>query len=341
MGFTTTSILGVFAMKHYRQLSLKERYQIDALKEMGWHCSAMARRLNRHRSTISRELRRNNPENLPYSARPAQRLSDSRRRSAHKAVFSDKKIIRRIRTLLKLQWSPEQIAGTLAHAHGSRPVSHEWIYRFIRRDKAHGGNLYCHPRHGKRLFRKRYGSRKIQSTIPNRIDIQQRPVCVEQRSRLGDWEGDTIIGADLKSVLVTLVERKSGLLRCAKLKNRHSREVAQTVVQLLKPIRRQVHTITFDNGTEFGRHQHISNELGANIYFAKPYCSWQRGTNENTNGLLRQYFPKKTIFNSISNEEINEAMNRINNRPRKRHGFISPNEIFQKLKKQDSNRCTY
>jgi transposase, IS30 family len=339
MGFTTTSILGVFAMKHYRQLSLKERYQIDALKEMGWRCAAIARRLNRHRSTIGRELRRNRLES-PYSARQAQRLSENRRQLAYKATFSDRSLIRRIRALLRQEWSPEQIVGRLALIYGSRPVSHEWIYRFIRRDEANGGTLYRHLRQGRR-FRKRYGSRRIQSTIPNRVDIQQRPICVAQRCRLGDWEGDTIVGADLKSILVTLVERKSGLLRCAKLNGRHSRPVAQTVVQLLKPLKRQVHTITFDNGTEFGRHQHIAGELNADIYFAKPYCSWQRGANENTNGLLRQYFPKKTIFDRISDEVIQKAMDRINNRPCKRLGFKNPNEVFHELKKQHSKCCTY
>lgn len=314
-------------MKHYRQLGPTERYQIDALNEIGWSQAAIAKRLNRHRSTISRELQRNRVDQL-YRGRTAQKISDIRRRTARKAMFSNKTVIHHIRRKLRQQWSPEQIVGTLS----SRPVSHEWIYRYVKRDKAHGGTLYLHLRQARNPLRKRYGSNAIQSTIPNRIDISHRPTCVDNRSRIGDWEGDTIIGSDFKSVLVTLVERKTGLLRCARLKNRYSREVAKTIVRLLRPFKQHVHTITFDNGTEFGRHQYISTLLDADVYFAKPYCSWQRGSNENTNGLLRQYFPKKTNFNEISEKSLRHAIDRINHRPRKRHGYQSPFEVFQQLK---------
>lgn len=323
-------------MKHYRQLSPTERYQIDALNEIGWSQSSIAKRLNRHRSTISRELKRNSI-NLVYRGQTAQKISHRRRCTAHKAMFTNKTIINHIRRKLRQQWSPEQIVGTLRHC----PVSHQWIYRYIRRDKSQGGTLYLNLRQARNPLRKRYGSNAVQSTIPNRIDISQRPVCVDKRLRIGDWEGDTVIGSDLKSILVTLVERKTGLLRCAKLKSRHSRQVAQTIVRLLKPFKKHVHTITFDNGTEFGRHQHISRTLDTDIYFAKPYSSWQRGSNENTNGLLRQYFPKKTNFNDITNLQLQNAVRNINNRPRKRHGFKSPIEVFNKLKHNHSICCSY
>ena len=323
-------------MKHFRQLSPTERYQIDALNEIGWRQADIARRLNRHASTISRELKRNRIHHL-YRGGTAQKISDTRRRTAHKAMFTDKPFINHVRRKLWQQWSPEQIVGSMRHC----PVSHEWIYRYIRRDKAHGGTLFQHLRQARNPLRKRYGSNKVQSTIPNRIDISQRPACVDNRSRLGDWEGDTVIGSDLKSILVTLVERKSGLLRCAKLNRRHSRKVAQTIVRLLRPFKKHVHTITFDNGTEFGRHQHIARALDADIFFAKPYSSWQRGSNENTNGLLRQYFPKKTNFKNLSTYEIQKATQKINNRPRKRHNFKSPLEMFNHFKNNPSNCCSY
>ena len=328
-------------MKHYRQLSLKERYQIDALHEMGLNQSAIAKRLNRSRSTIFREMKRNTLASQAYRGGMAQNACNARRKQAHKAKFNNQGIINWIRRMLRQQWSPEQIVGVLGQSDPSRAVSHEWIYRYVRKDRANGGRLYTHLRQSHKGLRKRYGSRTVQSTIPNRVDIQYRPDCVTQRARLGDWEGDTIIGADLKSVLVTLVERKSGLLRCTKLKSRHSRAIAQTIVRLLRPFKNHVHTITFDNGTEFGRHQHISQSLNADIYFAKPYCSWQRGSNENTNGLLRQYFPKKTNFNDISEKTLHRAVGKINHRPGKRHGYKSPVEVFYQLKNQDSICCSY
>jgi len=223
---------------------------------------------------------------------------------------------------LREDWSPEQISNHAA-------ISIETVYQRVYADKRAGGLLWRRLRCQK-LRRKRYGKHDRRGIIPNRQSIDDRPAIVEERSRIGDWEADTIIGKNHKQAIVSLVERKSGYTLIRKVKRKTAREVRKAAVSLLKPYRDKVHTLTSDNGKEFSEHEQIAKALDADFYFANPYASWERGTNENTNGLIRQYFPKNRDFTTITQQEINHAMKRLNNRPRKRLGFLTPAQVFFK-----------
>jgi IS30 family transposase len=206
-------------------------------------------------------------------------------------------------------------------------VSHEWIYQYVLKDKLDGGSLYLHLR-CKKKRKKRYGSNDRRGNLKNRISIDDRPDIVEARSRVGDWEADTIIGKAHKQAIVSLTERKSGLALIYKVDRRTKGNTADAIKRLLGTISDQVHTITSDNGKEFGDHEIIAAGLKCSFYFAHAYSSYERGTNENTNGLIRQYFPKNRDFRTITHSEIIHAMKRLNNRPRKRLGYKTPNQVF-------------
>lgn len=223
---------------------------------------------------------------------------------------------------LQQQWSPEQISGHAA-------ISHETVYQRVYADKRVGGLLWKHLRCQKQR-KKRYGKADRRGIIPNRLSIEDRPAIVETRSRIGDWEADTVIGKNHRQAIVSIVERKTGFTLIRKVERKTAQAVGQAMVGLLKPLRNQVHTITSDNGREFARHEEIAKRLQADFYFAHPYASWERGTNENTNGLIRQYFPKNRDFTTITQQEIDTAMERLNNRPRKRLGYQTPNQVFFK-----------
>jgi IS30 family transposase len=226
--------------------------------------------------------------------------------------------------LLRLDWSPEQISLWLAQER-QIGISPEWIYQYIFRDKQFGGRLHRHLR-GRR--RKQRGARNRLDRIKNRVSIDERPAIVDSRRRLGDWEVDTIIGTKRSGALVSLTERKSRYVLIAKLKNRSATALNEAVLALLEPMRNLVHTITSDNGSEFSYHEVIAQQLDARFYFAHPYSAWERGTNENANGLIRQYFPKRRVFSTISDEELALVMNRINNRPRKCLAMQTPNQVL-------------
>ena len=233
-----------------------------------------------------------------------------------------------VELLLRQEWSPEQIAGRLKLE--QRPtVSHERIYLYIYADKQRGGTLYRHLRSQKKQ-RKRYGGHARRAQIPNRTSIEQRPAIVASKGRLGDWEADTIIGSRHKGAILSCTERKSKLTLLRKLESKGALEVKREFVELLLPCADQVHTITVDNGKEFCEHKAIAAALQTRIYFAHPYASWERGLNENTNGLIRQYFPKKSDFARITHQEVQRVAARLNNRPRKTLGFKTPNEVFFK-----------
>lgn len=310
----------------YHQLTENERYQIYALNKAGHNQQDIAELLQRSPSTISRELQRNKGLR-GYRPGQAQRLSDNRRNGAHKARKIDDWVRHDIATLIRQELSPQQVVGYLEREQ-KLSLHHETIYQLIYADKAAGGDLYRHLRIASKPYRKRYGSYDRRGKIPNRRGIEERPAIVENRSRMGDWEGDTIIGKGKCSALLTLLERKTLYTIIVKLTGKNAEQLADAAIGAMRHIKDRVKTITFDNGLEFARHEKIAAALDADIYFANPYCSWERGANENVNGLIRQYFPKGTDFNDVTDVEIEAVMERLNNRPRETRGFKSPNELF-------------
>lgn len=310
-------------MRHYTHLTQNQRYQISALLKEKTPRTRIAEIVGVHKSTISRELQRNSGA-YRYSPAMAHRLALDRRQDKAPLRIG-KQTWSLVEDLLRRQWSPEQIAGWLKSA-GHPRVSHERIYRYVGQDRERSGTLYLHLRHGAKR-RSRYGSYRRASAIANRVGIEERPVIVECRQRVGDWEADTVIGKG-RPVLVTLVERRSRLVRIAKVARRGAQEVEAAIVSVLDPLSERVHTITSDNGCEFARHASIATSLQASFFFAHPYASWERGLNENTNGLIRQYLPKSTDFTDVSDEAILAVMDKLNNRPRKALGFKTPNEVF-------------
>jgi IS30 family transposase len=231
-----------------------------------------------------------------------------------------------IERLIRQEWSPEQVSEWLKENCGLQ-ISHEWIYQYILMDKQAGGDLHRHLRCQKKR-RKRYGSYDRRGKLKNRVSIDERPAIVDTRQRLGDWEVDTIIGKGHRHAIVSLTERKSRLALLRKVERKTAQAVADAVIELMKSLPVRTHTITADNGKEFGDHERIARDLRTDVYFAHPYSSWERATNENMNGLVRQYFPKKRSFATITEKEIEFVMERLNNRPRKCLAFKSPNQVF-------------
>lgn len=310
----------------YKQLTREQRYQIHILMKEGYKRTQIARLLGVHKSTICRELERNRGPN-GYFPNQADLMARRRRRNSHGPRIPAR-TWQAVRRLLRRQWSPQQINGRLK-LERQRAVSHERIYRYIYADKRRGGSLHLHLRSQKKQ-RKRYGGYVRRGQIPNRIGIEQRPAIVASKRRFGDWEGDTIIGAKHRGGILSLVERKSKLTLLHKLKSKSAREVKDRSIELLTPLSAQVHTITFDNGKEFVLHAEITAALQAPIYFTHPYAAWERGLNENTNGLVRQYFPKKHDFTRLTNCTIQRVAQLLNDRPRRTLGYRTPNEVFFK-----------
>ena len=310
----------------YKHLSQAERYQIHALMKAGHDQSQIAKLLDRHKSTISRELSRNTGSR-GYRPKQACEMSADRAQHSRNAPTVEPWVREAACALLCIQWSPEQIASQL-------PISHETVYQHVYADKAQGGTLWKHLRCQKQK-RKRYASgRDRRGQIPNRRPLSERPLHIEARRQVGHWECDTVIGASHKGAVVTMVERKSGYAVMTKVEKKTSELVSSAIVDKLQPLAARVKTLTFDNGKEFAGHAQIDQQLQSTAYFARPFASWERGSNENLNGLLRQYVPKKRAMSTVSDEEIRMIQNRLNNRPRKRLGFKTPAEVFhQSLKR--------
>lgn len=311
----------------YQQLTLKERTMIYAFCKANFSLTEIAIELKRHKSTISREIQRNSGKR-GYRPKQANEKAMERKQKADKAHKWTIKIEEEVIRLLKKKWSPEQISESLK-LRKDISISHQRIYQFVEEDKASGGNLYVHLRQGNKKRRKKYGKNASKrGQIQNRVPIGQRPKHIETRSTTGHWEGDTIIGKNHKKAMITLVERKYGFTVIEKVESKNSELVAKKICNALSQYKNKVKSITFDNGLEFASHEIISKTLNCAIYFADPYSSYQRGTNENTNGLIRQYFPKGSDFNNYSDEEVSRVMESLNNRPRKRLGFYTPTERF-------------
>ena len=307
----------------YTQLAQEQRYQIYALLKIGHNQTEISEVIGSHKSTISRELRRNCGLR---GYRPKQAHFKALSRHNHGPARIFRETWEMIAAKLRLDWSPEQISGWLRRNQAVR-VSHEWIYQYILADKLTGGDLYRHLRCQKKR-RKRYGSYDRRGKLPNRVSIEERPDIVEQRQRIGDWEVDTIIGKGHQQAIVTLTERKSRFALLRKVERRTADQVRNALIDLLQPFSDRLYTITADNGKEFAEHEKVTQELKADFFFAHPYTAWERGTNENMNGLVRQYIPKNRNFASVNETEVELVMNRLNNRPRKCLDFMSPFEEF-------------
>jgi len=310
----------------YTQLTREQRYHLYGLMKAGLNQTRIAAQLACHKSTISRELRRNRGEK-GYRPSQADELAYDRQCEAYRSRIAWQ-TWEQVERLLRQQWSPEQISGRLKLEH-QPTVSHESIYLYIYADKRRGGTLHQHLRSQKKQ-RKRYSGYIRRGQIPNRISIDKRPQIVASKGRFGDWEADTMIGARHKRGILSAVERKSKLTRLRRLRTKAAAEMKAASVALLGPLAARVHTITVDNGKEFCEHEQIAAGLQARIYFAHPYASWERGLNENTNGLVRQYFPKKYDFARITDNDLQQVEDLLNNRPRKTLGYRTPNEVFFK-----------
>ena len=302
---------------NYTHLTQEERYQISTLLREGFSKRYIAWRLNRSPSTISREIARNRARN-GYFAKHAHKLAQRRHYPNPKRIPYD--IWAQVIAYLDLQWSPEQIASHIS-------VSLHSIYRFIQQDKSRGGVLFRNLRFRNQRKRK-YGSIETRGQLTNRKSIHDRPAEIEQRSRFGDLEIDTIVGKNHQQSLVSIVDRKTGYLWLKKCSTRKAEEVCQATIRLLEPIKAYLKTITADNGKEFSLHEYAAQELDVDWYFADPYSAWQRGTNENTNGLIRQYVRKGSDLNDYTDAYIAEITQRLNHRPRKRLGFKSPSQVL-------------
>ena len=322
-------------MREYRQLTEEDRIEIYAMKQAGIEQNTIAAKLGVHPSTISRELARN-AGLRGYRPKQAQQKTLHRRLTARKAVKMTPETIAYIECKLHQEHSPEQIAERMKLDLGwhGPTVSHERIYQHIWQDKAWGGMLYKHLRiAGTKQRRKRRNSRDMRGTIKNRVGIEDRPKIVERKTRIGDWEGDTVVGKNHLGALVTLVDRKSKLTLIGKVNRYTADAVEKTIISLMELLPRRNYTLTVDNGKEFASHESVAEALRIRVYFADPYSAWQRGLNENTNGLIRQYVPKGSEVRTLTDEQVRNIMDRLNNRPRKSLGFLTPNEVFYERKK--------
>jgi transposase, IS30 family len=302
-------------MSKYKQLTQHQRYQMEVLIKKRISKSEIARTLQVDRSTIFRELKRNKGKGK-YRAGLAHQRAEERKERFAKDRRLTSSVEQTIRKYLNEEWSPEQIHG-YCKKNKIEMVSHETIYQFIYRDKQLGGELYKKLRIALKPYRKRYGKHDRRGKIPDRVGIDQRPEDVATKKRYGDWEADTIIGNNYQGAVLTLVERKSYFTKLAKLDTTQAAITKKQMINSLAPYKENVLTITSDNGHEFYEHKTITKKLQADYYFTHPYSAWEKGINENTNGLIRQYLPKKINLKMVSEAQLMEIENKLNNRPRK------------------------
>ena len=316
-------------MRKYRRITYEDRCQIYALSKRGASQESIAGVLGVSQTTVSREMCRNRGQR-GYRFKQAEAKAQARQAIRSRPRKLTAPLRRKIEAKLRqMRWSPEQIGGWLFEQ--GIKLSHERIYQMVWQDKRDGGDLWRSLRRRGKRYNKRGGKNAGRGLIPDKIDISERPTIVARKARLGDWEGDTVVSAGHKGGLLTLVERKTQLAKIIKLPRATAHATQRAAVRRLKPIGDFVHTITFDNGKEFAAHQDIAHALKAKIFFATPYHAWERGLNENTNGLIRDFFPKGTDFSTIANAEVAKVERLLNARPRKSLGFRSPQEVFNSL----------
>lgn len=315
----------------YRHITRDQRVELSALLKASITKKQIAEQLGLHRSTVWREIRRNKGSTISYDTRISHPIACRRRISSNAKgdkIKNNKKLKSFIVKKLKLYWSPEQIAGRLRLKMGKTIICHETIYRFVYQQAP---ELTCYLRHQKNKYRKRHGSMKRMRRARelNKKRIDQRPAIVETRERIGDWEGDTIVGGERHTGILTHVDRMSGYLLADKLEKIHAEYVRKITVNRFTslPLYKRL-TVTYDNGSSFAEHSITEKQTNMTVYFAYPYHSWERGTNENTNGLLRQFYPKRTPFRDLRQEDLDKIVKLINTRPRKRLRYRTPQEVF-------------
>lgn len=319
----------------YKHLNYQKRCQILAFWKAGYTQRDIAKEIGVHESTISREFKRNitfvrsKMGSWQYKPDYAQHNANQKYKKKNKFVKFTEEAKNFVCERLQQNWSPDQISG-YAKRHDLFFISGEWIYQYILKDKNRGGKLYLHLRHQNKKYRKRYGSPKRQGPIKNRCFIDNRPIIVNEKKRIGDWEIDTIIGKQQKQAVVSIVERVSKKTILKKVETKTASRVSEATIAGLKKYLGAVFTITADNGSEFAYHENISKELNTEFYFAHPYSSWERGLNENTNGLVRQYLKKGSSFTGVTDDHLAIIAEELNNRPRRSLGYASPNEIFSR-----------
>jgi IS30 family transposase len=311
----------------YHQLSMEERYELAAMRRQGLRVAAMAEHLGRHRSTLYREVKRNQSahDGRYRASHSVEKASGRQRRSRRNWRYGPAEF-GPVERLIRQGFSPEQIVGR-RKLEGQAVMSHETIYGWIWTDKRCGGSLWRHLRGARKQRRKRYGRDDSRGRLAGKKPIEQRPAVVASRGRIGDWERDTVQGRG-KAWVVTVVERKTGLVRLGPIPRATKELTLDRTVKLLWAERQRVNTITADNGTEFHNYLELESILDTEVYFATPHPAWERGTNENTNGLIRQYLPKGTNLSRLTQRQCDRIAERLNNRPRLRLGFKTPNEAY-------------
>ena len=314
--------------------TVEQRYKLEVLLQQNVCKEQIAIELRKHISSIYREIKRNSDErNTVYKANLASRKCKKRHKEKPKNQSFNLEIQNYVRVLIEEDLSPEQVLGK-SIKDGVSCVSHETIYKYVWQDKKKGGDLYKHLRTLGKTYRKRGALKDKRGQIIGRIGIENRPIEVDQKQRFGDLEIDLVIGKDHKGALLTINDRATGILQMKKIESKDAEIVKNATIELLQNWKPFLQTITSDNGKEFAKHQTIAKVLGIDYYFANPYCSWERGANENLNGLVRQYFKKGSDFSLITDEQVKNVVEKLNNRPRKRYQFNSPNEVYLQKTKQ-------
>ena len=312
-------------------LTAEQRYTISRMLKLGHSQSSIARTIDKDKSVVSREIRRNSDgRSGEYRSDLAQRKAMKRHHQKPKQIRFTTEVKSNVDSLLKKDYSPEQVEGTLKKQ-GLAYVSHERIYQYIWDDKKRNGDLHLHLRHKGRRYRKRGNKKDNRGIIKDRVCIEKRPDIVDKRERFGDLEVDLIIGKNHNQAMLTINDRASGMLKIRKVPSKESKVVGNAIVEELQDWAPYIKTITADNGKEFADHKYVSEQLGVDYYFARPYHSWERGSNENLNGLVRQYFKKSSDFTQITDSQTKEVEDKLNQRPRKRFEFESPIFVMNKL----------
>jgi transposase, IS30 family len=310
----------------YYQITASERYLIVHHKSSGCSMRQIAKMLNRSASTISRELRRNVSQDGRYRPDKAESYARARRRRSRRGPQFDAAQIGLVHSLVRRKWSPEQVSRRLRKL-GRLDIGTATIYRMLAKERAQGGGSWQHLRQLSHRYRKGYRVVDRRGRMQGKKPISARPEGAQRRSEVGHLEGDTVMGRDGRHCLLTLVDRKTRKVRIIKLPARQASEVNKALIREVRSGRLKMKSLTLDNGTEFHGFKELERELGIQIYFAQPYHSWERGTNENTNGLIRQYLPKRTCFKEITQRQCNVIERELNDRPRKVLGFSTPNEV--------------